>query len=349
MDDLLAVLPRLLRRPPAPDAGRPITFDQLLDGDRHTIKRRARATAKLRVVSEQIPKVAFAASRDALDLDAGWPLLRDGAVAAGLEPAVEVWEDAGVDWGAFDLVVAIYTWGYVLGHDSFLAWTKDVTRQTRLVNAAPILGWNSDKTYLADLTAAAIPTVPTTWVPPGATWQPPATDYVIKPTVASGAIDAARYVTSAPEVARLHVDRLHGEGQTAMIQPYLPSVDADGEIALVFFGDRFSHAVTKLGLLKADVGAIFGLWERQVIAAATPRADQLALARNVLRVVCERFGATAYARVDLVDGDDGLPMLIELELIEPSLFFDLAPGAAGRFAQQLRACVQENPTRGRTP
>jgi glutathione synthase/RimK-type ligase-like ATP-grasp enzyme len=288
-------------------------------------------------VTGRARRVAFAASRDLLDLDAGWPLLRDAVAAVGLEPAVAVWEDANVDWGAFDLVVAMYTWGYVIRRAAFLQWARQVSRRARLVNAEPVLTWNSDKTYLADLAAAGIPTVPTTWVPPGATWQPPGRDYVVKPTVASGGIEAARYVAQGVDVAARHVERLHRDGQTAMVQPYLPTVDGEGETALVFFGDRFSHAVAKQGLLEADVGPIFGLWERQVISPRTPRAEQHALAERALRVVHERFGRTAYARVDLVDGADGTPMVIELELIEPTLFLDLAPGAAGRLAEHLRS------------
>ena len=280
--------------------------------------------------------VAFAASREALDLDAGWPLLRDAAAAAGLEPVVAVWEDDGVDWGAFDLVVANYTWGYVIRRERFLAWARAAARRTRLVNPEPVLAWNSEKTYLADLARAGVPIVPTTWVAPGAPWEPPARDYVVKPCVASGGIEAARYVRQGVDVARRHVAALHATGQTVMVQPYLEAVDAAGETALVFFGGRFSHAVTKQGLLEADAGTVFGLWERQVVAAATPRADQRAVAERALRVVDAHFGRTAYARVDVVDGPDGTPVVIELELVEPSLFLDLAPGAAGRLAGELR-------------
>jgi glutathione synthase/RimK-type ligase-like ATP-grasp enzyme len=235
--------------------------------------------------------------------------------------------------------VAMYVWGYVLRRDAFVDWTRAVSERTRLVNAEPVLAWNSDKGYLADLAAAGVPTVPTTWVPPGAAWDPPARDYVVKPTVASGGIDAARYVRTAAEEAGRHVERLHRQGQTVMVQPYVPAVDARGETALVFLGGGHSHTVAKRGLLEPDVGTIFGLWERQVISPATARDDQLAVAEATLRVVHERFGRTAYARVDLVDGDDGTPMVLELELIEPSLFLDRAPRAAQRFAAALRRLV----------
>jgi glutathione synthase/RimK-type ligase-like ATP-grasp enzyme len=286
-------------------------------------------------------KVAFAASREFLDLDAGWPLLRDAATAAGIEPAVAAWEDPDVDWAGFELVVAMYVWGFVTRRDRFLAWAATVSRDTRLVNAEALLAWNSDKAYLAELAAAGIRTVPTTWVPPGASWHPPARDYVIKPAVSSGGIEAARYVSQGVEVAERHVERLHRQGQTAMVQPYLPSVDAHGETALIFFGDRFSHAVAKAALLAPDVGTTYGLWERQVVAARTARPDQRTLAERALRIVHDRFGRTAYARVDLVDGDDTTPMVLEIELVEPALFLDHAPGAARHLADRLRRCLSD--------
>lgn len=276
-----------------------------------------------------------------LELDAGWPLLRDAVAAAGLEPAVAAWDDPAVDWASFDLVVANYTWGYVLRRERFLDWAATVAARTRLVNPEPVLRWNSDKAYLADLAAAGVPTVPTTRVPPGAAWEPPARDYVVKPSVSSGAIEAARYVAQGVEAARAHVARLHGQGQTALVQPYLRAVDDGGETALVHFGGRFSHALGKAALLEPDAGTIFGLWERQVVTPRTARADQHTVAERALRAVHRCAGPTVYARVDLVDGDDGRPVVMEVELVEPSLFLDLTPGAANRLADALRAWLKE--------
>jgi glutathione synthase/RimK-type ligase-like ATP-grasp enzyme len=288
-------------------------------------------------VSAPARTVAFAASPEALDLDAGWPLVRDAVAAAGLAPMVAVWDDPAVDWSAYRLVVVIYTWGYVTRRERFLAWAAAAARATVLVNPEPVLRWNSDKAYLADLAAAGVPTVPTTWVPPGAAWEPPARDYVVKPAVASGGIGAARFVTRGIEAARAHVADLHRAGHTALVQPYLPAVDGAGETTLVFLGGRFSHAVRKQGVLDADVGPVFGLWERQVVAPRAARADELALAERALGAVRARLGPTAYARVDVVDGDDGRPVVMEVELIEPTLFLDLAPHAAARFAAVLRS------------
>jgi hypothetical protein len=286
-------------------------------------------------VTGRAPRVAFAASPEALDLDDGWPLLRDALAAAGADAEVAVWEGAPVDWAEFDLVAVNYTWGYVTRRERFLAWVDAVAPVARLVNPAPVLRWNSDKAYLVDLAAAGVPTVPTTRVRPGEPWEPPAADYVVKPAVASGGIGASRYLRRGVDAARRHVAALHGDGQTALVQPYLPAVDAAGETALVFFAERLSHAVAKGGVLEPDAEPVFGLWERQAIAPRAPRADELALAERALAAVRERFGPTAYARVDLVDGADGRPVVMELELVEPTLFVGREPAAATRFADAL--------------
>ncbi len=283
------------------------------------------------------PRVAFATSEVAADLDDGWPYLRDAVMALGMAPSVVFWDDPAVEWGAYDVTVAIYTWGYVTRRAPFLSWVQDVESVTRLVNPAPVLRWNSDKTYLADLAADGIPVVPTEWVTPGAAWTPPSEDYVIKPSVASGGIGAARYVTQTVDTADRHVRALHDDGHTVMVQPYQAAVDTGGETALVFFDGLYSHGVGKAALLRADVGVTDELWKQESITAVVPRDDQRTAAESVMRAVDARFGSTGYGRVDLVDGSDGLPLVLELELVEPSLFFDLVPDAAGRLAAYLHA------------
>src|SRR4051812_25270183 len=295
------------------------------------------------------PRLVFAGSPEALDLDDGWPLLRAALAAAGADAEIAVWEDAAVDWAAFDLVAANYTWGYVTRRERFAAWVDAVAPVTRLVNAPAVLRWNSDKAYLVDLAAAGVPTVPTIRVRPGEAWEPPGADYVVKPAVASGGIGASRYVRRTVTAARRHVGELHAAGETALVQPYLPAVDAGGEIALVFFDERFSHAVAKGGVLAPDAEPVFGLWERQAIARRVPRADQLALASRTLRAVHERFGPTAYARVDVVDADDAGPVVMELELVEPALFLDRAPGATARFAEVLLTAARRAPAPAARP
>jgi hypothetical protein len=279
--------------------------------------------------------VAFAASEEFAGLDDGWPALRDALVSVGLEPSVVFWDDPDVAWDAYGIVVSMFMWGYVTRRGPFLSWAEKVGASTRLVNPAPVLEWNSEKTYLADLAGVGIPTVPTQWVPPGGEWEPPGEDYVIKPSVGSGGLGAARYVTGTVEMADRHVRKLHEDGATVMVQPYQPTIESGGETDLVFLGGRYSHGIRKGALLDADVGVTGRLWERQVISAVEPRDDQLAVAGSVMTMVEDRFGPTGFGRVDLVDGSDGVPRVLELELVEPSLFLRYSPGAAGRLAAYL--------------
>jgi glutathione synthase/RimK-type ligase-like ATP-grasp enzyme len=278
--------------------------------------------------------LGVAASREFLDLDDSWPPLADALAAEGIAVEVPVWDDSKVDWSRYDLVTVMYAWGYVTQREAFLAWTEAVAAVTGLVNNTAILRWNSDKTYLADLADAGVPVVSTAWVQPGEGWDPPADDYVIKPTVASGGLGAARYRSSLRHVADDHVRRLHDAGQTVMVQPYQAGVDTAGETALVFLGGRFSHAVTKSGLLVADAGETPRLWEREIITPAAVTSRQRQLADTVMATVSARFGPTVYARVDVVD-DDGQLRLLEAELLEPSLFLASAEGSAQRVATAL--------------
>ena len=266
----------------------------------------------------------------------GGPGLRAALVASGADPVVAVWDDPGVAWEEFDLVVAMYTWGYVTQRESFLRWARDTSEVTCLENSVEHLRWSSDKTYLADLDAMGIPVVSTTWLRPGDPWQPPSSDYVVKPTVASGGLGAARYADSDPELADRHVRELHAAGHTVMVQPYQRTIDTAGETALVFLDGRFSHAVNKGPLLQADVGVSYALWEREVITPIEPLAAHRALAEAVIGAVTRILGPTTYARVDVLDGEDGQPRVLEVELIEPSLFLTSALGAAGRLAASIQ-------------
>ncbi|HEX4244228.1 MAG TPA: hypothetical protein VHY77_01570 [Acidimicrobiales bacterium] len=277
-----------------------------------------------------------ATTEESRNLDDGWPLLREALAAEDLESSVQVWNDPTVDWGRFDLVLAMFAWGYVTHRRAFVAWAYEVENRTRIVNSAPILDWGSDKTYFIDLAAEAIPIVPTEWVLPNGQWRAPSDDYVIKPSVASGGIGAARYVDQGLEVADRHIHRLHAEGQTVMIQPYQSRIDVEGETALFFVDGTYSHAISKQALLRADVGVTERLWEQQVITAAQPRDDQKFLGENVMCAVDRLVGPTTYARVDVVDGTEGSPLVLEVEVVEPSLFLTHCPDAARGIASSLR-------------
>ena len=132
---------------------------------------------------------------------------------------------------------------------------------------------------------------------------------------------------------RDHVQRLIDSGRSAVLQPYLASVDERGETALLFYKGQFSHAIRKGPMLTAGTEQEPGLFVKEDITPRVPSADELRTAERVLAAV--PHGTPLYARVDLLANDDGTPMLLELELTEPSMFFAHAPGSAARFAAAI--------------
>jgi glutathione synthase/RimK-type ligase-like ATP-grasp enzyme len=261
---------------------------------------------------------------------------------AELEASWAVWDDPDVAWDEADLVVIRSTWDYTPRRDKFLAWVGGLSR---VANPAPVLAWNSDKTYLRELDDAGIPIVPTSWAVPGAPAElPSGTDFVVKPAVGAGSVGAGRFAADDPDAvgaARRHVDELHAIGRTVMIQPYLSEVDEHGETALVFLGGVYSHAIRKASMLPEPVVHRVGagkpreLFVAERITPRDPSSAERALAERVLAAVP---GAPdlLYARVDLLPTPHG-PVLIELELTEPSLFLSHAEGAADRFAAAIKA------------
>jgi glutathione synthase/RimK-type ligase-like ATP-grasp enzyme len=262
-------------------------------------------------------------------------VLVDALRAAGAEAEAVFWDDPEVDWGGYDLVVIRSTWDYSWRVAEFTAWAERVGKVTRLANPADVVRWSSDKRYLGELAAAGVPTVPTAYLAPGdAVELPGEHEYVVKPTSGAGARYAARYTAEQHDAAVRHLERMHAEGFTAMIQPYMRGIDAGGERALQFFGGRLLHASRKRAVLApgtafdADKVAHPGLepW------TATPA--ELDVAERALAAVPDA-PEVLYARVDLVDGDDGEPVVMELELVEPNLFLFLHPRSLPRVVEAV--------------
>jgi hypothetical protein len=291
------------------------------------------------------PTIAYVTCADIPDLDPDDRLTIEPLAALDIAVEPAVWDDPRVEWGRFDLVVIRSTWDYTPRRQEFLGWTRSVSR---LVNDAATVRWNTDKRYLADLAGAGIDIVPTTWLAPGDTWRPPAGgEWVIKPSVSAGSRDTGRYDLSDPAhrtAALAHVKRLDSAGRTTMIQPYLSGVDDTGETALIFMGGRYSHAIRKGALLEGpDQGLGERLYKPETIIPREPTDAEQALAGRVMASLAERLSTPLYARVDLLPGPDGAPVLIELELTEPSLFLTHAPGSPERFAAAVAERIGSRP------
>jgi glutathione synthase/RimK-type ligase-like ATP-grasp enzyme len=250
----------------------------------------------------------------------------------------QVWDDPRASWDA-DIVVIRSTWDYSRRRDEFLNWTRQVRH---LANPSAVVAWNSDKNYLRGLAERSVPVVPTGWVPPGIVPSLPSSEFVLKPSVGAGSRGAARFDPvrrDAHEAAYAHLRSLHDAGHTVMVQPYLSGVDHAGETALIYFDGQFSHAVRKSAMLPPDeppaVDTQHGLFVTERIARRVPSAAELALGARVLDVLPELTGADLlYARVDLLPTSDG-PVLVELEVTEPSLFMQYDQAAADRFAAAI--------------
>lgn len=273
-------------------------------------------------------RIALVADRQTAELHTDGPLLLAAFDAVGVEAETVPW-GRGPAWDRYDAAIIRTTWDYVFDRAGFLAWASDVGSQTRLANPLGVLEWNTDKRYLGDLAEAGVPTVPTIWVEPGAPVPEPIWDsFVVKPSVSAGARLSARH-RSGDDLSD-HVRRIHATGAAAMLQPYLPSIDTDGETGTYVFGGEVSHAIRKGQALRPgrrpldDMSA--ALEQSVQPIAVDPRLAAFALC------VLEAVPPLVYARVDTVPGADGQPVLLELEATEPYLFLEDAPAAAGRFA-----------------
>ncbi|MFW7414844.1 ATP-grasp domain-containing protein [Demequina sp. SO4-18] len=252
-----------------------------------------------------------------------------------LMPEAELvsWDDPSVDWSRYDLTLLRSTWNYTEHLEEFLAWAERVSQVSRLMNPVETIRWNTDKRYLEDLAAQGFATVPTVFVAPGQAADPQAFDghIVVKPSVGAGS-SGAKMFRDDPAGASAHLAVLHEDGRTAMIQPYLSAVDTAGETALIYVGGEFSHAARKAAILSQGMSWSTGLYaDEKVVATEATEAE---------RVLADRIVASlpdlAYTRVDLLPTDKG-PVVLELELTEPSLFLALGEGAPERAAKAFRA------------
>lgn len=267
--------------------------------------------------------------------DADLPALVRALADGGAEAQARYWDDPEADWGGYDLVVIRSTWDYSWRAAEFGAWVERVASVTRLANPAAVVRWSADKRYLGELAAAGVPTVPTRYTAPGEPAElPDDHEYVIKPTSGAGARFAARYTPAERDTAVRQLARMHAEGFTAMLQPYLRGIDVSGERALQFFGGRLLHASRKGAVLAPGTPYDADKVSHPDLEPWQPTEAELAVAEQALAAV-PGAPELLYARVDLVDGDDGTPWLMELELIEPNLFLSLHPGSLERVAEAI--------------
>ena len=289
-----------------------------------------------------MPKtVALVSCAEAHDHDTDLPILVRAFGDRGIIAEIVDWHDTSVEWSRFSAAVLRSPWDYHRRHAEFTEWLTDVASQTVLHNPAEVVIWNTDKTYLRELVASGVPVIPTTYVA-GAEDLVLANDLikgdvVVKPTVSAGSNNTERHVNSH-SAAAAHIASLLDMGKTAMVQPYQRFIDERGETGMLYFTGEFSHAFRKGAILATGENTKNGLFTEEDIGPREASREERELGEQVMQFVHDRFGGfPLYARVDVVRGSAGVPVVMEIELAEPSLFLHTARDSAARFVQAFLA------------
>jgi hypothetical protein len=273
------------------------------------------------------PKVAVATCADRPGLYPEGVLLIEALRERGVCAVPAVWND-DVDWDEFDAVLVRTTEDYFRSPAHFLDWARRLG--DRLFNPAGTVEWNLDKHYLAELSGHGVAVVATQYLTPGSSPEFPPGQFVVKPAVSAGANGTATYDEPGHDAARRHVEELHAAGRTVMLQPYCHLIDTEAETAVIFIDGGVSHCMRKEPLLRLGEPPTESKIED--MSRLEPAADMLDLARRAHDIVAAGLGIPLYARADMLRDNSGRPVLVELELIEPMLFLDHAPGSAGKLA-----------------
>ena len=279
--------------------------------------------------------IALVSSAYARDLDTDLPYLVRAFADRGVTAEIIDWDAAGEDWTRFSSAVVRSPWDYHRRYGEFLDWIDRVSSLTELCNPAEVLRWNLDKHYLGELASAGIDVIPTTYLESEDDISSVAdlleSDIVVKPTVSAGANHSWRH-TADRAGAEAHVREILTMGKSVMVQPYQRFIDERGETGLLYFGGVYSHAFRKGAILARGEMVHNDLYVEEEISVRTPKDQERELGDRVIAWLTRRFGvAPVYARVDMVKGSRGIPVLMEVELAEPSFFLHVSPGSPERF------------------
>jgi glutathione synthase/RimK-type ligase-like ATP-grasp enzyme len=253
----------------------------------------------------------------------------------GIRHRVAIWDDPDVDWSESSVTLLRAAWDSHLNPPGFIAWLGRLGSQSHLLNTPSLVKWNFDKQYLVELREQGQNVVPTAIVTSEsevaisqALQQIPATEIVVKPRFGADAYGVTR-LPPKPEAIAAHFKRFGANGGL-LIQPFIPGVELERERSLVFIGGRFSHA-----LYRNPFGS--GPTRQTPDNVHTPTAQELSYCRELLGSLAR----LTYARVDLLPFH-GQPALMELEIIDPSLFFKAQPSAADALAAEVQAALEQS-------
>jgi glutathione synthase/RimK-type ligase-like ATP-grasp enzyme len=260
----------------------------------------------------------------------------------GWQVSTVSWRQTEIPWHEFEAVIIRSTWDYWDDVPAFLDVLRRIDRESRLMNSLEIVQWNLEKTYLAGLERKGIGIVPTIWpvevTPdsfPSFSEQLACDALVIKPVIGANGDKAFRV---SPDDSRQRREMISAcfSDRRALVQRFMPSILTEGEFSLFFFNGAFSHAI-----LKTPAESEFRCQEEHGgnIQPVVPEPQLLKRAQQALEALPETL---LYARVDLVRNDENDFLVMELELIEPSMYLRTEPGAPMRFARAIDECFRSS-------
>lgn len=280
-------------------------------------------------------RIAFATCEDWRELWKDDHPAVDALTARGHVVDAVVWDDPSVDWTTYDVVILRSTWDYYLKSDAFAQWIDDLDALgVAMWNPAVTLRWNLDKIYLRELADAGVPITPTVFPTPGTRLADVArengwTDLVLKPRVSAAGHRTIRLTAADADTHQPELDDLIAHGG-ALVQQYLPVIEADGEWSFIFLDGAYSHAARK----RAAPGEFRVQFQYGGSTETGEPSDRLIMqARNVVDFVTHPW---LYARVDGCEVEGQL-LLMELEMLEPSLFLLQDPASPGCLADGIEA------------
>jgi hypothetical protein len=259
----------------------------------------------------------------------------------GWEVSTLSWRQRAVPWNRFEAVVIRSTWDYWNDVPAFLEKLSEINRQTRLANPLDLVHWNLAKTYMRDLQGKGIGTVSTLWLD-GLGESSPAhcadrlgsEEMVVKPVIGANGQDAFRF-SREEDPARWAGIAARFPGRACMVQPFMHKVVTEGEFSLFFFNGVFSHAI-----LKTPAVNEFRSQEEHGAQVRAIEPEPLLLSRGQ-QVIAALSTVPLYGRIDFVRNAAGDFEVMELELIEPSMYLRTDPAAPVRFARAIDEWFQE--------
>jgi hypothetical protein len=270
--------------------------------------------------------VALATCRTLPEPDPDAAPLLDALVHAGVDAAFGAWDDPTFPWSSARLTLLRSTWNYPTAPDAFLSWAERVALVSELWNPIAAVRFDLHKRYLLDLEARGVPVAPTVLVRRGdptplaaildaKRWD----DVVIKPAISAASFRTLRAGRNELERGEAHL-RVLARERDVLVQSYLPSVEGYGERSLIWVDGALTHAVRKTPRFSGESESV------STAAVSMSEAEK----RLALRALACVEIPLLYARIDMTPGPSGEPVLMELELIEPSLFFDQGAEALER-------------------